>query len=150
MKKLYAKNSERRATDRVVEIWKAATNRETIKVNIDSVLWDSCFLLALDELMDCSVILDHGDKAGSGLNLLEHKAFSFRSLPRGLREKVFFLSGECVKTRNPRFYSEDHNDMNEINARQYRLVLLPLIPSDERDRPLLNRVTNVLGVFTFK
>ena len=140
----------RRATDRVVKIWQDATDKETIRENIDSTLWDNCFLLALDELIDCSVIIDHGQKVGCGLHLSTQKTHNFKNLPPSLREKIFTLSHACVKTRSPRHHAEELSGSEEIPVKRYRLALVPLLSAEERIDESTYPISTVLGVFTYQ
>lgn len=143
-------NAGRRGTDRVVKIWEDAPNKQTIRENIDSALWDNCFLLALDEVMDCSVIIDHGQKVAEGLNLSKQKTHNFRNLPLSIRERIFSLSQICVKTRSPCHHSQDQNESKDIPVNRYRLALVPLLPANERDDGSTHPVVGVLGIFTYQ
>ena len=142
-------NSGRRGTDRVVKIWKDATDKKTIPGTLDSSLWENCFLLAMDQIIDCCVIIDHGRKAGAGLNLPKQQSKNLRSLPPRLRDLIFSLGQKCIKDRFPCSFSQELNDSNEISAKQYRLALVPLLPANERDDGSTYPVTSVLGVFTY-
>jgi hypothetical protein len=140
----------RRATDRVVKIWQDATDKEAIRENIDSALWDNCFLLALDELIDCSVIIDHGQKVGCGLRLPKQKIHNFKNLPSSLREKIFTLGHACVQSRSPRHHAEELSDSEEIPVKRYRLALVPLLSAKERLDESTYPTSTVLGVFTYQ
>jgi hypothetical protein len=140
----------RRATDRVVKIWQDAADKETIRENIDSTLWDNCFLLALDELIDCSVIIDHGQKVGSGLHLSKQKTHNFKNLPPSIRDKIFALGHACVKTRSPCHHAEELDHSEEIPVKRYRLALVPLLPTKERLDESTYPTSSVLGVFTYQ
>ena len=140
----------RRATDKVVKIWQDATDKQTIRENIDSSLWDNCFLLALDELIDCSVIIDHGQKVGCGLHFSTQKTHNFKNLPPSLRDKIFTLGHACVKTRSPRHCAEELSHSEEIPVKRYRLVLVPLLPAQERLDESTYPTSTVLGVFTYQ
>lgn len=142
-------NSGRRSTDRVVKIWEDATDKKTIPGVLDSTLWDNCFLLAMDEVIDCCVIIDHGEKAGAGLNLSNQHSKNLRNLPPRLRDLIFTLGQKCIKDRSPCSYSQESNISEEIPAKQYRLAVVPLLPANERDRGSTYQVTSVLGVFTY-
>jgi hypothetical protein len=144
------RGSERRATDRVVKIWQNATDKQTIVAGIDRSLWDHCFLLVMDEMMDCSIIIDHGNKAGEGLQLVNGTVQSLRKLPRCFADEIFSLGKKCMKTRKPYKHAQDRNRSRENPVSRYRLALLPLVPAEERDDYSNYPVTSVLGVFTYQ
>lgn len=142
-------NSGRRGTDRVVKIWNDAADKKTIPGTLDRDLWDSCFLVAMDEVIDCCVLIDHGRKAGEGLNLSIQQSKNLRSLPPRLRDLIFSLGQKCIRERSPCSFNQEANDSEEIPARQYRLALVPLLPECEHEDGWRPPATSVLGVFTY-
>lgn len=144
------RGAERRATDRLVKIWQNAADKQTIVSSIDRSLWDHCFLLVMDEMMDCSIIIDHGKSAGEGLQLVNGTVQSLRKLPRCFADEIFTLGKKCMKSRKPYRHSQDRSRSRDNPVSRYRLALLPLVPAEERDDYSAYPVTSVLGVFTYQ
>lgn len=143
--------AERRATDRIVRLWKNATDKQTIIAGIDRSLWEHCFLLVLDDLIDCSIIFDHGDAAARGLHLPDAEVQSLKDLPQCLGNRIFSLALKCMKTRNPCCDAQDMGDDTKRNpVKRYRLALVPLLPANERHDRSSYPVMSVLGVFTYQ
>lgn len=144
------KGAERRATDRVLKIWESATDKQTIVSGIDRSLWEHCFLLVMDDVMDCSIIIDHGDKAGQGLQLVNGTVQSLRKLPRCFADEIFTLGRKCVKNRKPCRHSQNRKHSRDNPVDRYRMALFPLVPANERDDLSEYPVSSMLGVFTYQ
>ena len=139
---------ERRATDRVVKIWQHAADKKAILANLDRSLWQYCFLMVMDELPECSVIVDHGRRAGQGLQLIDDRnGQTLKKIPRYLGDRIFSLGQKCVRNRKPVRHSQNRRRSPESPVERYRLALLPL-RTDEDISP--NPVRSVLGVFTYQ
>lgn len=143
-------DAERRATDRIVKLWQNATDKQTIIAGIDRSLWEHCFLLVLDELIDCSIIFDHGQTAARGLHLPEEDVLCLKDLPRCLGERIFELGLKCMKSRTPCCEAHDLSDTEEHPVNRYRLALVPLLPANERNDRSSYPIMSVLGVFTYQ
>jgi hypothetical protein len=143
-------NAERRATDRIVRLWKNASDKQTIIAGIDRSLWEHCFLLVLDDLIDCSIIFDHGDSAARGLHLPDAEVLSLKDLPQSLGDRIFSLGLKCMQTRSPCCDEQDLCDAQEKPVSRYRLALVPLLPANERHDRSSYPVMSVLGVFTYQ
>ncbi len=141
---------ERRVTDRVVSLWKSARDKQTVLDSInDSELWAHCFLLIVDDDLDCSIILDKGESAARGLALDRRGATPLYRLPHRLAKRIHRLGLQCQRDQAPCLDACENLEAPEIPAKRCRMAVLPLIKQGKSRAPRIQRAANMLGVFTY-
>lgn len=148
---------ERRATDRVVRLWKKAGDKRTILNSLDETsLWQHCFFLVVDDELACSIIIDRGTKAAKGLTLEKRRVKPLHHLPVELAQRIHRLALECREECAPGLDVCELGELKNIPVRRYRMALMPLNNPLAQDKPLADgihppiNVTNMLGVFTYQ
>lgn len=142
---------ERRTTDRILRLWKNSKDKKSMLNALGrSSLWDHCFLFVVDDELECSVIIDHGNSAARGLALGRHGVEALRNLPYGLARRIHRLGLECRRECAPSLDESELEDASDSAVHRYRLALVPLTKSgDGWDLPR-NEVVSMLGVFTYQ
>lgn len=142
---------ERRATDRLVRLWKTAQDKPSMFGSVStSNLWDHCFLFVMDDEANSSVIIDQGESAAKGLFIRGRGTKTLNELPPALARRIHRLGLECRKDRAPKMDACEFGEEKDIPVRRYRMALVPLTRPKSVNSTRKISTLNMLGVFTYQ
>lgn len=142
---------ERRTTDRVISLWKGASDKQSVLLHLgQSRLWEHCFLLVVDDIPECSVIIHQGGTVAKGLSLGTRRMTKLEMLPTALGMRMHSLALECRKKHAPCCDDCEIETGKESKVLQCRFALVPLATRYKPQIPTEREAVNLLGVFTYR
>lgn len=134
-------------TDAVVSMWRHAGNEKNILESVgESKLWDYCFLILVDDYPECSVIIDHGGKAGQTLCLEAQAVKNLGDLPSSLAQPIHALGLKCKNSGMPVFGVDVTAVAENDPGRLSGMAFLPLDKADHHKVFLYHDPAIILGV----
>jgi hypothetical protein len=107
-------------------------------------------LLVVDDIPECSVIINQGGTVAKGLSLGQQRMTRLEMLPTALAFRIHSLALECRKSHTPCCDACEIEVDEKSPMLQCRFALVPLA---EKCRPSMSsdrEAVNLLGVFTYK